>query len=127
VFAEWPTPLVTSPFEVGLKITYPWSSIENDFSWCDYHPVVEGFKAYLRQPEDRPTWDLTALLYAVEGDKWFNLSPAGKLEITDEGSSIFHEEENENTRYLSVTDEQAQAVKNHLVEMCTTPPKKYAK
>lgn len=36
VFAEWPTRLVTSPFEVGIKINYPASSIEKDFNGQPY-------------------------------------------------------------------------------------------
>lgn len=34
VFTEWPTLLVTSPFEVGIAINYPATSIENDFRWA---------------------------------------------------------------------------------------------
>lgn len=44
VFAEWPTRLVTSPFEVGIKINYPASSIEKDFQWATVHPMVEAYK-----------------------------------------------------------------------------------
>lgn len=50
VFAEWPTRLVTSPFEVGIKINYPASSIEKDFQWATVHPMVEAYKSYQKCP-----------------------------------------------------------------------------
>ena len=79
VFAEWPTRLVTSPFEVGIKINYPASSIEKDFQWATAHPMVEAYKSYQKMPYDRPTWDLTSVLYAVEGPSYFNISAPGHI------------------------------------------------
>jgi len=67
VFSEWPTPLVTSPFEVGMAIHYPATSIENDFKWAAEHPLVDAYRCYHEMPYDRPTWDLTSVLYVVEG------------------------------------------------------------
>lgn len=123
LFGEWPTPLVTSPFEVGVKILYPGSSIENDFGRASgLHPVVEGYKVYQRMPYDRPTWDLTAVLYAVEGDGWFTLSPAGDITVTDEGSTFFTPNENGTRRYLSINQNQADSIKTHFVEMITSIP-----
>lgn len=125
VFADWPTPLVTSPFEVGLSIEYPASSIENDFKWADHHPVVEGYKSYMKMPYDRPTWDLTAVLYAVEGDRWFGLSPWGTIRVTDKGGTIFTPREGGNRRYLTVTAEQGQKIRDHFVSLISSKPAKY--
>ncbi len=122
IFEEWPTPVVTSPFEVGVKILYPGSSIENDFGWATLHPVVEGYKVYQKMPYDRPTWDLTAVLYAVEGDGWFTLSPAGDITVTEEGSTFFTPNENGTRRFLSADQTQAEAIKAHFVEMITSEP-----
>ena len=122
IFGEWPTPVVTSPFEVGIKIQYPASSIENDFGWAGTHPVVEAYKAYQPMPYDRPTWDLTAILYAVEGGDWFSLSPAGDITVTEEGSTLFTPNENGTRRYLSVDPDQAEAIKARFIEMITSVP-----
>ena len=122
VFGQWPTPIVTSPFELGRQIKYPATSIENDFSWAGPHPVVEGYKAYMPMPYDRDTWDLTAVLYAVEGDKWFSVSEPGEIKVTDEGSTIFSPSSEGSRRYLSVDTNQAEAIKNHFVEIITAPP-----
>lgn len=122
IFEEWPTPVVTSPLEVGGKILYPATSIENDFGWAGLHPVVEAYKAYLPMPYDRPTWDPTAILYAIEGGDRFTVSPAGDINVTDEGSTIFTPNENGTRRYLSVTQEQADSIKAHFIKTITSVP-----
>ena len=122
VFEEWPTEVVTSPFEVGLKILYPATSIENDFGWAGLHPMVEAYKAYLPMPYDRMTWDPTAVLYAVEGGPWFNISSPGRIKVSDRGTVEFIPDPEGNRRYLSVTPEQVEAVRNHFIEVITTRP-----
>ena len=123
IFEEWPTPVVTSPFEVGVQIRYPAASIEKDFAWAPQHPAVEAYKAYLPMPYDRPTWDPTAVLYAVEGGDWFTVSAPGRIEVTEEGSTLFTEDPAGTRRYLAVTDEQAKAILQHFIEIITSPKK----
>lgn len=124
IFGEWPTPVVTSPFEVGIQIQYPATSIENDFGWAPHHPVVEAYKAYLPMPYDRPTWDPTAVLYAVEGGEWFTVSEPGRIVVTEEGSTLFEADEAGTRRYLAVTEDQAKAILEHFVEVISSEPKK---
>ena len=123
VFAEWPTEIVVSPFEVGRAIKYPGESIENDFTWAPKHPMVEAYKAYLPMPYDRPTWDLTSVLYAVEGDSWFTMSEPGRIEITSEGSSVFTPCPDGNVRYMKVDDAQCAAILARFKEVITSQPK----
>lgn len=124
VFAEWPTPMVVSPFEVGLAIEYPGASIANDFTWAPKHPMVESYRAWGggNIMYDRPTWDLTAVLYAVEGDKWFTVSEPGSIVIKDKGESIFTPSENGRVRYLMVDEEQGKAINLHFQEIITQAP-----
>lgn len=122
VFAEWPTPLVTSPFEVGIAINYPATSIENDFGWTSVHPMVEAYKCYLEMPYDRPTWDLTSVLYSVEGPSYFNISPAGKIDVTDKGATTFTADENGNQYYLMVDSVQAENIKQHFIQLISRQP-----
>lgn len=122
VFTEWPTPLVTSPFEVGIAINYPATSIENDFGWASVHPMVEAYKCYLEMPYDRPTWDLTSVLYSVEGSSYFNISPAGKIDVTDQGTTTFTADENGNRHYLMVDSVQAENIKQHFIELISRQP-----
>ncbi len=122
IFNEWPTPVVASPFELGIQTCNPATSIENDFGWAPLHPVVEAYKAYQPMPYDRPMWDPTALLYAVEGDKWFTVSPVGKVAVEGEGSTIFTEDEAGDRQYLSVNPEQAKAIVDYFVEIIPRKP-----
>ena len=122
VFAEWPSRLVTSPFEVGIAINYPGSSIENDFQWTPMHPMVEAYKSYQKMPYDRPTWDLTSVLYSVEGPSFFTISPAGKISVRDKGATEFTPDTAGNRFYMTVDSLQAESIKKHFVELITRKP-----
>lgn len=121
VFAEWPTPIIISPFELGMQVCYPASSIENDFGWTGSHPVVEAYKLFGQMPYDNPCWDLTAVLAAVENvPEYFSVSPSGRISVTDAGATLF-EEGGGNRAYLFMTPEQAAAVKSRLISLVTRP------
>ena len=124
VFAEWPTPIVVTPFELGLAIEYPGKSIECDFPWAPQHPLVESYRSYgLGNIQyDRPTWDLTSVLYAVEGDKWFTVSEPGTITITEEGYSIFTPSADGRFRYLKATLEQTDGINKRFQEIITLKP-----
>lgn len=122
VFAEWPTLLVTSPFEVGIAILYPAVSIENDFGWAPLHPMVEAYKSYQEMPYDRPTWDLTSVLYAIEGTADFNVSKAGRMNVSDKGSSSFTFDEKGSQHYLTVDSVQAGNIKQRFIKLITAQP-----
>lgn len=122
VFAQWPTEIVTSPFEVGATICYPGESIVNDLDWGIPHPMREGYLAYCPMPHDRPCWDLTATLYAVEGARWFTVSQPGTIKVSEAGITTFTPQSDGRHRYLSVTPEQAEAIKEHFVELITRKP-----
>lgn len=124
VFSEWPTPLVTSPHEVGNHIEYPATSIENDFGWTEVHPVVEAYKAYLPMPYDRPTWDLTSVLYAVEGTgNYFTLSDAGDIEVSEGGVTTFTPDPAGNRYYLMADSIQSANVLARFLELIPRQPK----
>lgn len=119
VFESWPTPIYMSPFELGLQIRYPAQSIENDFAWTKHHPIVDSYKVYLKKIEDRPTWDLTAVLYAIDPQQFFNISPAGRVVVTDEGYTHYTQDAAGKHFYLFVTPEQAKAILEYFVTMVT--------
>lgn len=127
VFSEWPTTLVTSPFEVGIAIHYPGSSIENDFRWAPLHPMAEAYKSYQQMPYDRPTWDLTSVLYAVEGPSYFTVSRAGKINVTDQGATEFTPDTTGNRYYLAVDSIQAENIKQYFVRLVTKQPAHFNK
>lgn len=123
---EWPTEIVLSPFEVGDKILYPASSIENDFKWKEPNPLVVGYINYLAMPYDRPTWDLTSVLYVVEKDQnFFNLSEHGIVAIDDKGVTRFTPSSDGRHSYLMVSEEQANLIRNYFIKLITLKPLKY--
>lgn len=128
VFGEWPSEVVFSPWEVGDAVRYPAASIENDFSWAEpAHPMAEAYKFYGDMPFDRPSWDPTAVLYAVEGADWYNVSDYGTVSVDDKGATFFTPSEDGTRRFLSVTESQAQAIKEHIVSLASRKPLVYQK
>ena len=124
VFREWPTPIVISPFEVGLAILFPATVIENNLAYATPHPLKIAYENYLPMPYDRPTWDLTSVLYAVEGaGNYFDVSEKGRMEADDKGRTRFYPDENGKHVYMSVSNEQTEIVKNRFIELVSMKPK----
>lgn len=121
VFKNWPTQIVVSPNEVGVSIMFPGESIIRDFNWTDSHPVVDAYKSFLPMPYDRPSWDLTSVLYVVEGNKYFNVSKLGLVDIKEKGQTIFIPNVKGNRCYLSVDSLQSEIIKRYFVNTITTP------
>jgi inosine-uridine nucleoside N-ribohydrolase len=85
VFEEWPGTIVATPFEIGLQVEYPGESINNDFTWAEYHPLRDAYKAYRKMPYDRYTWDLIAVMYAADRkEEYFTVSETGKITVDDQ-------------------------------------------
>jgi inosine-uridine nucleoside N-ribohydrolase len=124
LFQEWPTPIVLSGFEVGNAILYPHRSIEQDYNYVPHHPLAEAYKLYMKMPYDRPTWDLTSVLYAVRLAKSsFGLSEPGRVVVGDDGVTRFQAEEGGPHRYLTVVSrEQALRVRDAFADLCSEPP-----
>jgi purine nucleosidase len=109
VFSEWPSPVVFSGFEIGNALLFPARSIEHDFSWVRDHPVVDAYRNYMRMPYDRPSWDLTAALYAVRPEaSYFTLSPNGTVRVDEKGNTLFTPSPEGKHRYM-VLDETRKA------------------
>ncbi len=86
LFERWPGEIVVSGFEIGQALLFPASAIEKDFAWAADHPVAEAYRNYQKMPYNRPTWDLTAALYAIRPDAgYFGLSPRGRISSDEKG------------------------------------------
>jgi hypothetical protein len=120
---RWPTPMVYSGFEIGIALPYPSTSIERDYSYVPHHPLAEAYIRYNPPPHNRPTWDLTSVLYAVLADRdYFDLSPPGKVTVEADGSSRFEETSQGARRYLILRPEQKPRVLEALVQLSSQPP-----
>lgn len=119
LFSEWPTPLIASGSEVGARIHYPAESVLRDFGG-ETAPLCISYKTYLPMPYDRETWDLTAVLYAIEPEQgFFDPSESGRITITEEGYSRFTPDPEGRHRYLTLSEEQIPAATTRLIEVCT--------
>jgi inosine-uridine nucleoside N-ribohydrolase len=120
VFAEWPTRLVTSGFEVGGTTLYPARRLETDFRRLP-NPIVDAYRAYRPMPYDEPLWDPTAALYAVRpDDDYFSLSPEGRIKVDDKGRTTFEAGEG-NRRYLIVNDVQRGRIIETIAALISEP------
>ncbi len=127
IAAEWPTPVVYSGYEIGIAIPYPAASIEHDYGYVEHHPLADAYRLYNPPPHNRPTWDLTSVLYAVAPDRgYFDLSEPGQVTIEDNGYTRFTQHPEGTHRYLIATPEQVVRVTEALVQLASQPPPAFA-
>lgn len=120
---DWPTSIVYSGFEIGLAAVYPATSIDRDYEYVQHHPLKEAYYLYNPPPHNRPTWDLTSVLYAVFPDAgYFDLSPPGQVRVGKTGLTTFEARKNGNRRYLIMSDLQKARVVEALVQLSSQPP-----
>jgi len=120
LFATWPTEMYISGFEVGLAILYPASSIEHDFPAGN--PVAEAYRAYDKMPYDRPTWDLTTVLYDLRPDRgYFDVSPPGEVTVAQNGATSFQPSAAGKQHLLRVNPVQAARIQDAFVWLASQP------
>lgn len=123
---EWPTRVVWSGFEIGINSVYPWKSIMEDYEYVDHHLIKESYLSWVTtKPHDRPTWDLSCVLYATYPDRnYFGLSPAGRVTVDDEGRTDFQvQPKGGKDVYLTMTPIQAARAVEAYVQLCSEPPR----
>ena len=120
---EWPGAIVASGFEIGNAMLFPASAVEHDFGYAKDHPVAEAYRDYKTMPYDRPTWDVTAALYAVRPDRgYFRLSPPGTISADDRGRTTFRADASGRHRYLLLDDAQRARALEAMVMLASEPP-----
>jgi len=121
--AGWPTPIVWSGFEIGIAVPFPAISIERDFKYVAHHPAAEAYCLYNPPPHERPTWDLTAVLYGVLPDRgYFSLSERGIVTVEQDGFTRFYPAADGRDRFLILDQNQAPKVREALVQLSSQPP-----
>ena len=93
VIEEWPTPVVMSPWEVGLNLDYKADDVLADFPVGTPDPVIRAAYVYWPNPAgenemNRP-WDLATILPLTEGDTLIPLSEKGGISVDDKGVTTF--------------------------------------
>ncbi len=128
--AHWPdeVPVIWSGFEIGIAVAYPRESIANDFSYVPHHPVKEAYLLHSGPEHDRPTWDLTSVLYAVYPERgYFDLSVPGRVSVEGDGFTRFTPvkkgaQTSKRDRFLLMSPTQAARVQEALVQLVCQPP-----
>jgi inosine-uridine nucleoside N-ribohydrolase len=117
---DWPTPIVTSGFEIGNSMLFPASSIARDFP--ANHPVAEAYRNYQKFPYDRPTWDITAALYAVRpNDGYFSLSEPGTIQADEKGVTTLIASSSGKHRYMVMNDVQRARALEAMILLSSQP------
>ena len=121
---EWPTPMVWSGYEIGIAAAFPHAVIEHDLDYTAHHPLKEAYYLYSPPPHDRPTWDPTAVLYAVLPERgYFDLSPLGIVTVETDGATRFRPTKDPAGlhRFLIMKPEQAARVRDAVVQLSIEP------
>ena len=123
IAADWPTEVVWSGFEIGISLAYPHQSIQRDFRYAKHHPLAEAYILYNPPPHDRPTWDLTSVLYGVRPEhSYFDLSEPGTVAVADDGLTTFSKDSTGKHRYLIINEPQKQRTLEALQLLSSQPP-----
>lgn len=125
IAAAWPSPVIWSGFEIGINSTYPWKSIMEDYDYRAKHLIKESYLVYVpEKPHNRPTWDLSCVLYAAYPDRgYFDLSPVGHVSVDDKGLTDYTTKgKNGNDQYLIMNSAQSARIVEAYVQLCSQPP-----
>lgn len=123
-----PVQVISSPFEVGIKLIYQYEDgIKKPLSWTENHPLKMGYDIYHSKGETTPTWDLTAVLYAVEGDScYFKRSCRGNITADEKGATYFSRSRTGKRYFLEVpSDEQCKRIIDRFKELIGRRPRIY--
>jgi hypothetical protein len=123
LFAEWPTPIVATGYEIGASLLFPATSIEKDFAWSTAHPIVDAYRAFKPMPYDAPTWAMAAVLQAVRPQEgFFKLSPPGTIILQDDGRTTFTPAAEGKHRYLILDSTQKEKIIKTYTEIASAKP-----
>jgi inosine-uridine nucleoside N-ribohydrolase len=123
LMAKWPSDIYISGFEVGKAILYPATSVEHDFPAGN--PVAEAYRFYMKMPYDRPSWDLTTVLYDLRPDRgYFDLSPAGEVTVAPNGITSFHANATGKRYLMKIDATQAATIRDACIWLASQPKDK---
>jgi inosine-uridine nucleoside N-ribohydrolase len=95
VFDRWPTPIVTSEWQVGTDLPFPGEAL-TAVADPAANPILEALKLHARSslgvefPYDQPSYDLSAALYAVEPDGgYLAVGEPGQVSVDSQGVTRF--------------------------------------
>lgn len=110
LFDEWPTPIISSGYEIGSAVLFRQVVAERGFGHAG-HPVGEALafvtphyrqaSGHPERPHDHATFDVTAVLQAARPDDgYFTLSAPGRIMVQADGGSRFEPDAHGRHRHL---------------------------
>ncbi|MGI5975279.1 MAG: nucleoside hydrolase [Paludibacter sp.] len=115
LFEKWPTKIIVSGFEIGQNLLFPHQYL-SDLPQSYKHPLAVSYKLFDKMPYDRQSWDLTAVLYAVEKNAdLFDMSDSGVILIDENGNSTFKPTDEGKHYYMIIRDGKHSEIINALV------------
>lgn len=118
VYANWPTRVILSGFEIGAKILAGLPLIHNASVKND--PVKDVFRISIPLAKEdslgRKSWDETAVLVAIQGYSTFYTLRKGKMKVADDGKNDW-DNKGAGQAYLveKVDHKQVEALINELI------------
>ncbi|KAA5540758.1 nucleoside hydrolase [Roseiconus nitratireducens] len=122
---KWPdsVPVYWSDYRIGLSVPYPRESIARDFGYVPHHIVREAYLLHSGPNHDRPTWDLTSVLFAVRPEEnYFGLSAPGRVSVDAKGFTEFQEGGGGRDRLLTLDANQRIRVTEVQRTLASQPP-----
>jgi hypothetical protein len=86
--------------------------------------VADAYRLYQEMPYDRPTWDLTSVLYALHPERgYFELSEPGRVTVEADGFTRFDATAGGRDRYLILNPEHRERLVEALTQLASQPPR----
>ena len=84
--------------------------------------IADAYRNYQKFPYDRPTWDITAALYAVRPDDgYFSLSEPGTINVDAKGVTTLIAAADGRHRYLVMSDAQRARALEAMILLSSQP------
>ncbi|MBR7106499.1 MAG: hypothetical protein IKC88_05890 [Opitutales bacterium] len=120
-------PIIFSGFEIGVSLPYPQVALDKYMS--EKNPIRLAYENYVyyvnrmkSRRHDRPTWDLTSVLYVFSPELW-ELSEPVKVEVDEKGLVSFATDMSSKCRYLKIPQNGKQKIIDELVARSILKPK----
>jgi inosine-uridine nucleoside N-ribohydrolase len=109
VITSWQSPIILSGFEIGEQVFSRWEHLK--VSLKTENPIRMAYETFFREVVkeerwDRPSWDQTAMLWAIEPDHHFASSDPVEILVNDQGGITTQprtDQTKPECRYLSFT------------------------
>ena len=122
ILSDWPSPIVVIGLEAAAVAPFSDKSIVSEAA---NHPAVAAYRAYQKQHPGTtqvPAPAALAALYAANSSaEYWKLSRNGRIEVSEDGRTIFKESSAGNHRYLIVDPAEKERIAEAVAAMFNRP------